>query len=195
MPRLRRTAKSIAMAVGFDFYQKTEDRKILEDIILPAIARWPEYRRILFIGCDWYTRGYQRVFADRDYWTMEIDPSKSKYGARQHIVDSAENLANHFKPNSLDFIVCNGVIGWGLDDRDGIERMLASCWRCLRDKGVLLIGWNDVPEHLPPVPLSEFGPLQQFQPYAFPALEAAELRTDSELRHTYNFYAKTTLQD
>jgi hypothetical protein len=117
MPRLRRTAKSIAMAVGFDFYQKTEDRKILEDTILPAIAGSPEYQRILFIGCDWYTRGYQRVFAGRDYWTLEIDSSKSKYGARQHIVDSAENLALHFKPNSLDIIVCNGVIGWGLDDR------------------------------------------------------------------------------
>lgn len=116
LPQLRQSVKSILMSAGFDFRMKTDDRRVLEDTILPAIARTPEYRRILFIGCDWYTRGYQKLFAARDYWTMEIDPAKSKYGARQHIVDSAENIAQHFQPDSLDFIVCNGVIGWGLDD-------------------------------------------------------------------------------
>src|SRR4051794_1593372 len=80
LPRLRTTIKSKLIAAGIDFYIKTEDRTILEDIILPAISRSDEYRRILFIGCEWYTRGYQKIFATRDYWTMEIDPSKRKYG-------------------------------------------------------------------------------------------------------------------
>jgi hypothetical protein len=189
LSRLRRPVKSLLMAAGVDFRMKTEDRRILEGTILPAIAQSPEYKRVLFIGCDWYTRGYQRLFAARDYWTMEIDPAKSKYGARQHIVDTAENLALHFRPGSLDFIVCNGVIGWGLDDRAGIEKMLESCWICLREKGVLMIGWNDVPEHSP-VALSDLDALKKFQPYIFPELGKSELLTDSDLRHTYNFYVK-----
>lgn len=181
------------MGLGFNFYQHTHDRSILEFIILPAIARSPDYRRVLFIGCDWYTRGYEQIFIEREYWTLEIDPSKRKYGASQHIVDSATNLAQHFEPDSLDFIVCNGVIGWGLDDREEIERMLDACWTALREKGVLLLGWNDVPEHAP-VALSELEALSMFQPYVFPELEREEVLTDTELRHTYNFYMKLAVK-
>jgi hypothetical protein len=189
LPRLRQSVKSVLMSAGMDFRMKTDDRRVLEDTILPAIARNSDYGTVLFIGCDWYTRGYQKLFAHRNYWTMEIDPSKKKFGARQHIVDSAENIAEHFKPASIDFIVCNGVIGWGLDDKPGIERMLEACWMCLRERGVLLIGWNDVPERTP-VPISKLVALEKFQPYVLPVLGKSQLLTDSDLRHTYNFYIK-----
>jgi SAM-dependent methyltransferase len=188
---VRRRINSLLKAAGIDFHLRTNDRWVLEKSILPAIARMPEYHRILFIGCEWYTRGYSRFFAERDYWTLEIDPSKRKYGARQHIVDAAENLAVHFEPGSLDFILCNGVIGWGLNESDGIERMLDSCWHCLSDGGVLLLGWNNVPEHLP-VAFSELRALGRFQPYCFPELGTAELTTDTELRHTYSFRRKVS---
>lgn len=189
LPRLRRTVKSTLIAAGMDFYIRNEDRRILEDTVLPAIARSPDYRRILFIGCEWYTRGYRKLFAKSDYWTMEIDPSKRKYGARQHIVDSAENIARHFEPDSLDFIVCNGVIGWGLDEPAAIEHTLDSCWLCLRERGVLLLGCNDVPEHSP-VAHSELAALRRFQPHVFAGLGVAELKIDTELRHRYNFHSK-----
>ena len=55
--------------------------------------------------------------------------------------------------------------------------MLESCWLCLREKGVLMIGWNDVPEHSP-VPLSDLDALKKFQPYVFPALGKTELLTE-----------------
>src|SRR5689334_3422673 len=93
-----RAARVALMAAGIDLYMKTEDRKILEGTILPAIARSPAYRRVLFIGCEWFTRGYRRIFSKCDYWTLEIDPKKRKFGSRQHIVDGAENLAAHFQP-------------------------------------------------------------------------------------------------
>jgi SAM-dependent methyltransferase len=190
VPKLRRTVKSKLMDAGFDFYIRTEDRRILEEQILPAIGQSPKQLRVLFFGCEWYTRGYQRVLAKHDYWTMEIDPSKSKYGAKQHIVDSAENVALHFDPDSLDFILCNGVIGWGLDHREAIERMLESCWHCLRESGVLLLGCNDVPEHSP-VPHSELVALKRLQPHIFPALGVSELRVATQLRHRYSFYTKS----
>jgi hypothetical protein len=189
LPRLRSALKSLLISAGVDLRMKTEDRRILEDTILPAIARSDEYRRVLFIGCDWYTRGYVRLFTGRDYWTLEIDPAKRKYGAKQHILDSAENIAQYFEPDSLDAILCNGVIGWGLNSRDGIERMLEGCWNCLRTGGLLLIGWNDVSDHKP-LALSDLKALQRFQPLVFPELGAAVLRTDTDLRHTYNFYVK-----
>src|SRR3954447_6908983 len=188
---MRRALKGLLIAAGVDFYMKTNDRRVLEDTILPAIADSPDVNDVLFIGCDYYTRGYRNVFAHCNYWTIEIDPLKSKFGARQHIADSAENLCLHFKPGTFDIILCNGVIGWGLDTRDGIERMLESCWCCLRERGVLLIGWNDVPEHAP-VALSDLQSLRKFHPYVFPALGVNELETDTDLRHTYNFYTKIT---
>src|ERR1700748_2231981 len=116
LPKLRHTVKSKLMDVGVYFYIKTEDRRVLEDRILPAIARSPDVQSVLFIGCEWYTRGYRRILGKRNYWTMEIVPEKRKFGAKQHVVDSAENIALHFKPESFDFILCNGVIGWGLDE-------------------------------------------------------------------------------
>jgi len=186
---LRRSFKLMLISAGMDFRIRSKDRSILEDKILPAIAQSPEYNRILFIGCEWYTRGYRQIFADCDYWTLEIDPSKRRFGAHQHIVDCAQNLALHFQPNSLDFIVCNGVIGWGLDDQSAIEQALDSCWLCLRDSGVLLLGCNDVPKHSPVV-LSKLKSLRRFQPYIFPHLGTSELCVDTELRHTYRFYAK-----
>ena len=187
--QLRRRVKLLLVTAGIDFYLKTEDREILEDTILPAIASSQHYQHILFIGCDWYTRGYKKLFADRDYWTLEIDPAKRKYGARQHIVDTAENLTRHFKPGSLDFILCNGVIGWGLNKREGIESMLEASWDCLRERGVLLIGWNNVPERLPVV-LSELKALRRFKPYVLPQLGVAELTTNTDLRHTYSLFTK-----
>jgi hypothetical protein len=185
----RRATRATLMAAGIELYMKTEDRKILQRTILPAIARSPEYHRVLFIGCEWFTRGYRRIFRKCDYWTLEINPRNRKFGSRQHIVDGAENLASHFKPDSIDFIVCNGVIGWGLNDRAAIKRMLDSSWHCLSEHGVLLLGCNDLPEHTPVV-LSELDEMKRFRPFVFPAVGVSELRIDTPLRHRFSFYTK-----
>ena len=190
LSRLRRPVKSLLMAAGVDFRMKTEDRRILEGTILPAIAAIAgisnEFFSLGAIGTRGATNGCL-PHAITGRWKLIRPRANTAPGSISSILPKI--WRSTFKPDSLDFIVCNGVIGWGLDDRAGIEKMLESCWICLREKGVLMIGWNDVPEHSP-VPLSDLDALKKFQPYVFPELGKSELLTDSDLRHTYNFYVK-----
>lgn len=158
-------------------------------MIFPYFVPLPQYSKILFVGCAWYTRGYRTIFRDKDYQTLEIDPRESRYGAKTHIVDSLENIHKHYDEGALDLILCNGVFGWGLDDRAAVEIAFGGCFRCLRSGGVLVHGWNDTPERCP-FPLEECQSLQQFQPFVFPPLATAEYRLAGSSRHTYSFFVK-----
>jgi hypothetical protein len=89
----------------------TPDRRMLEHEIMPWFACRTRYRRVLFVGCDWYTRHYEQVFAGREYWTMEVDPLRRRFGGARHVTDSVANLTKHFGEASLDLIVCNGILG------------------------------------------------------------------------------------
>src|SRR5215831_3432238 len=63
-----------------------EDRRVLEQIIFPYFLNDQSFRSVLFVGCDWYTRGYNKIFeAQKKYITIDADPDKRKYGAKQHI--------------------------------------------------------------------------------------------------------------
>src|SRR6516165_8978951 len=117
--RLIREIKSL---FGVESYLRNEDRRVLEQVIFPSFLEADRYGDILFVGCHWYTQGYNKRFEERkkNYWTIEIRPAMRKYGAKQHIVDAMQNIGKHFKPDSLDLILCNGVFGWGLDARPDV---------------------------------------------------------------------------
>jgi SAM-dependent methyltransferase len=121
-------------------------------------------------------------------------PSRKRYGAAHHIVDGLQNLDRHFAPNSLDLILCNGVFGWGLDERADVERAFAVCAQCLSAGGVLVIGWDDIDERRP-FPLHECKSLRLLAPYAFPPLGVREYLTSTPYRHTFSFYVKPNAPD
>jgi SAM-dependent methyltransferase len=167
-----------------------EDRRVLERVVFPYFLDSAAYRFVLWVGCEWYTRGYNRLFEFRkDYWTLDIDPGSRRHGARRHIVDGLQNLQHHFVPGALDLVLCNGVFGWGLDSRSEVDCALGACHACLRESGVLMIGWDDIPERRP-FPLSECVALRAYVPFVFPPLGTAEFLTDTPYRHTYSFFAK-----
>lgn len=165
----------------------TEDRRLLGRVILPYFSGRPEFHRVLFVGCAWYTRGYESLFRGRDYWTLDADPAKSRWGARSHIVDSLAAIRGHFAPGSLDLVICNGVFGWGLDRKEEVEAAFSGCHACLRNGGVLVLGWNDVPAHRP-FPLEQCESLRLFDPHRFTPLDSCCHRTGTRNRHTYSFY-------
>jgi SAM-dependent methyltransferase len=149
-----------------------------------------EYKNVLFVGCHWYTRGYNKIFEKKkNFWTIEIKPSMKKYGAKQHIIDDLQNLNKHFEPGSLDLIFCNGVFGWGLDARPDVEQGFQACYTCLGEGGVLVIGWDDIDERRP-FRLEECQSLEQFKPFIFPPLGSSKYVTETPYLHTYNFYVK-----
>lgn len=173
-----------------DAHLYSDDRRVLETIILPYFADRGEFSKILFVGCQSYTSGYGRLFAEKRYCTLEIDPLRSRYGSkRRHIVDSLSNVTAHFSEGELHLIICNGVFGWGLDALTDTEKAFQGCYECLREAGIFILGWNDIPERRP-FPPEESQSLHRFTPYTFPPLQTNRFLTSTPHRHTYDFYTK-----
>ena len=167
----------------------TRDRRVLEDLLLPYFAARPDVDHVLFVGCGWYTRSYAKMFEGKDYVTLDVDPAKRRHGAARHVCDSLARLEAHFPADSLDLVVCNGVFGWGLDERTEVEAAFAACRACLRSGGMLVLGWNDIPARRP-FPLGECEALKRFARYTLPPLGKATLETGTRNRHVFDFYVK-----
>jgi SAM-dependent methyltransferase len=166
-----------------------EDRRVLETRILPYFAERPEYGRVLFVGCDWYTKPYATLFASREYWTLEPDPRRRRFGGARHVMDGLQNLAAHFEAGYFDLILCNGVVGWGLNEAAAVEAAFGACVTRLREGGVLVLGWNDVPERRP-FPLEESTALRCLSPFVLPPLGVSRHETATRGRHVYAFFRK-----
>lgn len=174
---------------GIDVRKKRSDRKMLEQVIFPEILRTQDYRRILFVGCAWYTLHYPTIFRNREFVTMEISPDQAIYGGAHHIIDSCENMLIHFPPNSLDVVIFNGVYGFGLNALPAIERTLQAIHQSLRPNGLFIFGWNDLPTSAP-FHIEQLTGLNAFEPYAFPPLKKVIHESDSKNRHRFHFYRK-----
>jgi len=181
--------RHLAGLLGVNLYQYADDRRVLEETILPYFAKRDEYSRILFVGCAWYTQHYQRVFEGKEYWTIEADPARGRFGAKRNILDSLQNVSDHFASDSLDVILCNGVLGWGLNERRQITQAFDASADCLRPGGVFVLGWSDIPFHRPCRP-EDCESLRRMRPFEFPPLRTARHRCRGTGRHTYDFYLK-----
>lgn len=188
---LQKAKVLISTVMGWDIPIENHERRLLEQEIMPYFASQIDVKKVLFVGCGSYTKHYQKIFARQEYWTIDINPLKRVYGAKHHIVDSMSNLGNYFQPQALDLIICNGVFGWGLNEREAVESAFSASYNCLRDRGILLIGWDDVPEHKP-FALETLDSITKFQPYHFPPLNTWRYNNphDSEDHHYYDFYQK-----
>lgn len=185
---LRARAPLLARHIGT--FHLSEDRKLLESVILTYLRDDSAIKRILFIGCEWYTKSYESLFRSTEYWTLEIDPAKRRYGARRHIVDALKNLERHAPAEYFDAIVCNGVfMKTAIETREEAEPSFEACRHCLRSGGWFVLGWNDTDE-LRPYPPSESASLAALTRSAFPPLGVSEHRTDTSYRHTYTFFTK-----
>jgi SAM-dependent methyltransferase len=168
---------------------RTEDRRILEEQIIPALADRADIRRVLFVGCASYTRHYELLFDRQEYWTIDPSPLRERWRARRHIRDRLEHLGRHVASAYFDAIVCNGVLGWGLDRRVDAEAAFRACHEALRAGGELIVGWNDVKPRNRVNPAS-LRSLARFGRTASPLTGATEIRIDAPHRHVFEFYRK-----
>lgn len=179
----------VFLGIPIPLHAYYEDRIIFEEQILPYFRSESRFNRILFVGCESYTAHYKHLFSKKEYWTLEVDPTKRVFGSRNHVTDTIANLERHFQPGSLDLIMMNGIFGWGLNDRDEAERSIDACHRSLAPGGVLFIGWDDTPEYRPFAP-DDLQTLAKFSPFVFPPFGESVRLVPGELRHTFNFYQK-----
>ena len=104
----------------------SQDRMILEQVILPSLARTIAIQKVLFVGCAAYTQQYEEIFGDKEYWTIDPKRVKKKYGSKRHIVDSITKIETYITKNYFDVIIMNGVIGFGLNRIADIEQALST---------------------------------------------------------------------
>ncbi len=167
------------------------DRAVLLKTILPWYRDRSEIRTVLFVGVRIYTRRYGRDYEPGRFRTLDMAPSSRWFGSRDHIVDRVENVNAHFAPGSVDVVVLNGVIGWGLDDPEAVNRTLVAIHGALRPGGHLVVGVN---EGMPSTPdLDSLTELERYSPLTFPPLGTDRLTVETPFSHgshTFLFFSK-----
>lgn len=187
--RLRIGLHRILIAWGVDTRKKRPDRVYLERVLFPELLRNKQYQRILFVGVAWYTLHYANLFRQRDFITIEIDPNEAPYGSTRHIVDSCEKVTEYLEPDSVDVIVFNGIIGFGLNDPAVANNTLSAFYTVLKPGGLFILGWNDTPQTKPFHPHS-LENLSRFRPYSMPPSGAEWVQSDGNNGHRFEFYIK-----
>ena len=153
----------------------------MENKILPHFSTQEDLSRVLFVGTDWYTVHYRKYFsAQTEYWTIDPEPKQARYGSKNHVIDVVENLDKYFSSEYFDIIFCNGVLGFGLNQRVPAERSFEKCYECLREKGILVIGRDDTPDFLP-FSVSELNSIQKFKPHYFTPLATDNYSLEPQL--------------
>ena len=186
---LRTLMLTARRALGGSAHLHTEDRRILEQVILPEYARRIDIARILFVGCAAYTQRYGELFGAREYWTIDPVARLSRYGSRHHIVDQLQNLGNHAEPGYFDLIICNGVLGWGLNAPEDADSAFAACLTHLRAGGELMLGWNNVAPRNRVLP-DDIAALRRFDHVAFGPAQTVRWAVDAANRHVFDFYRR-----
>ena len=189
MPNVLRLVQESIVNCGFDLHRRSEDRSVLEKEIFPYFKDSKEFSSILFVGCRWYTKGYNKIFEQKNYWTMDVDSRQSRFGTKQHVVDSMQNIIHHFAENYFDLIICNGVVGYGLNEKTDIDNAFQGAFRALRRQGLFVLGWNDIEGYDLHI-YYESQSLRLFSPYVFPPFGVSEYATKTVNRHTFSFYTK-----
>lgn len=190
---LFRLSPVLAERVGIDFRLDTPSRVFLETRVfaylnrLAALQREPQ--QLLFLGLDKHNWHYPRLLR-ATFRSLDISPRNAVYGRPGlHRIGDALDMAEHYGADAFDVVVANGLLGFGIDGEAGLRRLLAQCHAVLRPGGVLVLGYNDLPERTPfPVEVSpEF---EEFVP-AIDGVIASRHMVDDPYRHVYCFCRKS----
>ena len=134
--RKRRSAKAARI-------RALPDRRVMAESYVPALAA--EGGRILWVGCREYTLDdYAALEAGGgQVWTTDIDAAAERWGRNgRHRTGDVCEADGIFSDLRFDAVVCNGVLGYGVDSSEQQQRALKALSAILRPGGRLLLGWN-----------------------------------------------------
>jgi SAM-dependent methyltransferase len=123
--------------------RRSPDREILQNTYLPAFAA--EGGVILWVGCRPYTGDYPALLESQGatVWSMDIDPRNAAWGREgRHRTGDIREVDRLFPDVVFDAVLCNGVLGFGVDALEDQARALGAMAAVLRPGGRLLLGWN-----------------------------------------------------
>jgi len=164
-------------------FPRLPDRIFMRQVILPRLAaRAPA--RVVSFGCRPYSLDIHEDLdaAGIEVWTADIDPAAAEWGMPgRHLTGDASRLETLPGLPPVDAIICNGVLGWGVDAEDDVRRALRGFHAALSPSGLLILGWNT--DTLPdPANLPEW---KLFAP-AFAFHDPARVTFES-VTHVYDF--------
>jgi len=151
-PRLRRLIRALlgerltaAINESRNFHRtvRSPDRTIMKEKILPAFAGLGGH--LLWIGCRRYTADYPLLLEQQGAvcWTIDIDPEAAKWGRKgRHVIGDIGEAPERLEGVVFDGILCNGILGFGVDTTEAQHRCLSAISRMLKPGGTLLLSWN-----------------------------------------------------
>ena len=171
---------------NIDYERSTDDdRVVLESIIFPHVLAEYNPRKILDIGREDYQLFYNSFFKNRELHTIDMEPAHAEFGNPGfHTIDNAINLKDHYADNYFDFILMNGVFGWGLDAETDVQKSFKAVYDILKPGGIFILGYND-----DVVPLKEIEGLNKLKKLDFKPCKDNKLKCSDD-KHFYNFYIK-----
>ncbi len=175
---------------GRGMLDRSPHRLPLEQSIIPYFVNDNMLEKVLFIGVSVTTIWYKKTFKTKEYWTIDIDPRKTRLGSKRHINDALRNLSKYFEEAYFDVIFMNGVIGWGLDNLEEADASIHACYHCLKSDGKLIIGWNDIPERRPFL-IDDLKSLKHFSHWTFPPFKSWRFLIEKPTAYYYDFYLKS----
>ncbi len=122
---------------------RSPDRKLMLEDYLPAFAAGGG--RILWVGCKLYTADYPALLETQgaEVWTTDIDARVEGYGrAGRHRTGDISEADTLFADLAFDAVLCNGILGFGVDRPEDQRMTLRALWKITAPGGRLLLGWN-----------------------------------------------------
>jgi len=165
-----------------------EDREVLERIIFPFMLAHFNPKKILDVGRSSYQKFYNEFFLGRELITIDKNPQKKNLGSENHIIGDITNIREFIEKETVDLVILNGVIGWGLNKKEDIEKAIFSIFEIMKKNSLMIIGWNDITD-LKPVKIENIEALKNFEKYYFPPLETYNFKSYNG-SHTYSFFLK-----
>jgi SAM-dependent methyltransferase len=135
--------KDKAEALRVAKIERSPDRLVLVDRYIPAFGS--AGGRILWVGCQAYTAGYPALLeaGGGEVWTLEFDPAAAVWGREgRHRTGDLKVADQLLADQTFDAILCNGVLGFGVNSPSDQQTALAAMAKILRPGGLLLLGWN-----------------------------------------------------
>lgn len=184
-------ANQIARAIWFNLrVNQFPDRQYLWRTMLPEIAS-TEPANVLLAGTKRYTARYPRAFnANKtNVWTIDFDARSARWGNEpfHRVCDICELLAE-FPDTRFDVIHINGLLGFGVDTPQQIQKMIQSCCDVLTPAGYIMLGWD---EDVTSDPLENESVVKQLRHSPFNALPARHGVTGCEGHaHVFDWFRK-----
>ena len=132
-----------AEAISTARISRSLDREILlRDYFPPFTAAGG---RMLWVGCRPYTADYPALLEAQggEVWTTDVEERAEAWGrAGRHRTGDIGQADALFGDLVFDAVLCNGVLGWGVNSREHQARALSAMACVLKPGGRLLLGWN-----------------------------------------------------